>query len=160
MLRVVDKENSDEDDDETEHTEHSDEEEDPKNDESKGINVLNDDRTKSNIGLFTPTISDKFDRDAKEYGRYLQKQSCRYWKRSFFYQGISSNSKKVGQEERNCLFLCLLIYTSSCYEYYSSMLDPEKGRKRKIGNKGELRKTKRKNFLLNYYQNPFIWKSS
>jgi hypothetical protein len=148
MLRVVDKENSDEDDDETQHTEQSDEEEDPKNDESKGINGLNDDRSNSNIGLFTPTISDKFDRDAKEYGRYLQKQSCRYWKRSFFYQGISSNSKKVGHEERNCLLLCLLIYTSSCYEYYSSVLDPEKGRKRKIGNKGELRKTKRLDFII------------
>jgi hypothetical protein len=86
MLRVVDKENSDEDVDETEHTEQSDEEEYPKNDESKGINGLHDDRTNSNIGLFTPTISDKFDRDAKEYGRNLQKQSCRYWKRSFFYQ--------------------------------------------------------------------------
>jgi hypothetical protein len=40
-----------------------------------------------------------------------------------------------------------LIYTSSCYEYYSSVLDPEKGRKRKIGNKGELRENK----MLGFY---------
>jgi hypothetical protein len=52
--------------------------------------------TISNIALlFTLFIRDRFDRDAKEYGRFLQKQSCRYWQGSFFYQRISSNSKRL-----------------------------------------------------------------
>jgi hypothetical protein len=89
----------------------------------------------SNISLFTPAICDRFDLDAKQYGRILQKQSSRYWNRSFFYQGVTSNSKKVGHEERNCLMLCLLIYTSSRHDFYSSLLDPKPSSKRsKISN--------------------------
>jgi hypothetical protein len=84
----------------------------------------------SNVALFSNKICDKFDQDAKIYGRLLQKQSSRYWNRSFFYQGVTSNSKKVGHEERNCLMLCLLIYASSRHEYYSSMLDPPRPRKK------------------------------
>lgn len=78
------------------------------------------------VALFTPTVCNQFDSDAKQYGRLLQKQSSRYWNRSFFYHGITSNSRKVGHEERNCLLLCLLIYTSSRYNYYSPLLDPER----------------------------------
>jgi hypothetical protein len=154
-----------EDDDDTENTDETDGEEEDSNDnslllpetnesdveeEESNDNCLkiNDDQTFSKFALFSQTICGQFDRDAKEYGRFLQKQSCHYWKRSFFYQGITSNSKKVGHEERNCLLLCLLIYTSSCYEYYSSMLDPEKGRKRKKGNKDAPRQTKRLDFLI------------
>jgi hypothetical protein len=85
----------------------------------------------SKKSMFTQAVCDQFDYHAKQYGRILQKQSCRYWNRSFFYNGITSNSKKVGQEERNCLLLCLIIYTLANYEYYSSILDPEKPTKKK-----------------------------
>jgi hypothetical protein len=135
------------DDDDTENTDNSDPDEDETNNERVGPHFPND-QTLSNVALFTPSICDRFNRDAKEYGRFLQKQSCRYWKRSFFYQGVSSNSKRVGHEERNCLLLCLLIYTSSSYEDYSSMLDPEKRSKRKKSNNGTHRKTKRLDFLI------------
>jgi hypothetical protein len=101
----------------------------------------------SNISLFTPSICDQFDSDAKKYGRILQKQSSRYWKRSFFYHGVTNNSRKVGHEERNCLLLCLLIYTSSRYEHYSNTLDPEKKKKRKKCDDEPL-KTKRLDYLI------------
>jgi hypothetical protein len=84
----------------------------------------------TNVALFTSKICDMFDKDAKLYGRLLQKQSSRYWNRSFFYQGVTSNSKKVGHEERNCLMLCLLIYTSSRHDFYSSALDPPRRTKK------------------------------
>jgi hypothetical protein len=101
----------------------------------------------SHVALFTPTVCDQFDSDAKEYGRILQKQSSRYWKRSFFYHGITSNSRKVGHEERNCLLLCLLIYTSSRYERYSSLLDPELSKRRKVNNDAH-QKTRRLDYLI------------
>jgi hypothetical protein len=101
----------------------------------------------SNISLFTPSICDQFDSDARKYGRILQKQSSRYWKRSFFYHGVTKNSRKVGHEERNCLLLCLLIYTSSRYEHYSNTLDPEKKKKRKKCNVEQAR-TKRLDYLI------------
>jgi hypothetical protein len=148
MLREVDKENPDEDDDDSENMEQSDKEDEETTDDTEQVFGINVNQTCSNIALFTPSVCDQFDRDAKEYGRFLQKQSCRYWKRSFFYQGITSNSKKVGHEERNCLLLCLLIYTSSCYEYYSSLLDHEKGTKRKKSEKDKPRKTKRLDYLI------------
>jgi hypothetical protein len=84
--------------------------------------------TISNIALlFTLFIRDQFDRDAKEYGRFLQKQSCRYWKGStYFFQF------KKGRSRGKKLFVNVPIeHTSSCYEYYSSMLDPENGKKQK-----------------------------
>jgi hypothetical protein len=103
--------------------------------------------TLSHIQLFTPAVCDKFDRHAKIYGRILQKQSSRYWSRSFFYNGITSNSKKVGHEERNCLLLCLLIYTSACHEYYSSILDPVRSfKKRKNNSDGH--SSKRLDYLI------------
>jgi hypothetical protein len=148
MLQAVPDEENPKDDVDSDNTEQSDQEEDKTKNDSAQSHAINDDQTLSNVALFTPSICDRFDRDAKEYGRFLQKHSCHYWKRSFFYQSISSNSKKVGHEEGNCLLLCLLIYTSSCYEYYSLMLDPKKGRKRKKGNKGEPCKTKRLDFLI------------
>jgi hypothetical protein len=159
MLQAVPDEENPKDDDDSDNTEQSDQEQEKTKNDSAETHAINDDQTLSNVALFTPSICDRFDRDAKEYGRFLQKQSCRYWKRSFFYQGISSNSKQVGHEERNCLLLCLLIYTSSCYEYYSSMLDPEKGRKRKKVIRENLAKQNAWISLSNSYQNPYIWKS-
>jgi hypothetical protein len=100
----------------------------------------------SNVSLFTSNLCDKFDSDAKAYGRILQKQSSRYWNRSFFYQGITSNSKKVGHEERNCLMLCLLIYTSSCHEFYTEILDPIPSKKRKTASLPD--RSKRLDFLI------------
>jgi hypothetical protein len=148
MLQELDRENPNEDVDSTENTEQSDKEEDQTKDDSEPATCIHDDQTISNTGMFSATICDQFDREAKEYGRFLQKQSCRYWKRSFFYQGVTSNSKKVGHEERNCLLLCLLIYTSSCYEFYSSLIDHEKGKKRKKSDKDKPRKSKRLDFLI------------
>jgi hypothetical protein len=69
----------------------------------EGISSTSTPSPLSNISLFTPSICDQFDADARKYGRILQKQS-----RSFFYHGVTNNSRKVGHEERNCLLLCLL----------------------------------------------------
>jgi hypothetical protein len=66
MLREVDKENPDEDDDDTENMEQSDKEEDETTDDSEQVFGINDIQTCSNIALFTPSICDQFDRDAKE----------------------------------------------------------------------------------------------
>jgi hypothetical protein len=83
----------------------SDSTEDQNNDPNKDNDLLDDDVLEnalfpklelSNVSLFTSNVCDKFDSDAKLYGRILQKQSSRYWNRSFFYQGITSNSKKSG----------------------------------------------------------------
>jgi hypothetical protein len=71
-------------DDDTESTDNSDPDEDETNNERLKPHFPNDDQTLSNVALFTPSICDRFDWDAKEYGRFLQKQSCCYWKCSFF----------------------------------------------------------------------------
>jgi hypothetical protein len=113
----------------------------------EGISSTSTPSPLSNISLFTPSICDQFDADARKYGRILQKQSSRYWKRSFFYHGVTNNSRKVGHEERNCLLLCLLIYTSSRYEHYSNTLDPEKKRKRRKCFDEQAR-TKRLDYLI------------
>jgi hypothetical protein len=60
---------------------------------------------------------------------------------------VTNNSRKVGHEERNCLLLCLLIYTSFRYEHYSNTLDPEKKKKRKNCNEQQA-KTKRLDYLI------------
>jgi hypothetical protein len=67
---------------------------------------INKESTNSNIALFTPSICDRFDRDAKEYGRFLQKQSCRYWNRSFFFIKVSPLILKrlVMRKEIVCCF--------------------------------------------------------
>jgi hypothetical protein len=81
MLHAQDKENPNEDDDTTQNIEQSDLEEEQTKDDSDQVIGTNDDQKISNVALFSPSIwCDRFDRDAKEYGRFLQKQSCHYWK--------------------------------------------------------------------------------
>jgi hypothetical protein len=84
MLQAVPDEENPIDDDDSDNTEQSDQEQEKTKNDSAETHAINDDQTLSNVALFTPSICDRFDRDAKEYGRFLQKQSCRYWKRSFF----------------------------------------------------------------------------
>jgi hypothetical protein len=145
----------------------SDSTEDQNNDPNKDNDLLDDDVLEnalfpklelSNVSLFTSNVCDKFDSDAKLYGRILQKQSSRYWNRFFFYQGITSNSKKVGHGERNCLMLCLLIYASSRHEFYTEILDPAiPSKKRKTASLPD--RSKRLDFLIEVISETLLLKN-
>jgi hypothetical protein len=77
LLQALPDEENPKDDGDSYNTEQSDREEENTNNESAQLHASNDDQTLSNVALFTPSICDRFDRDAKEYGQFLQKQSCR-----------------------------------------------------------------------------------
>ena len=78
---------------------------------TEGFGDNPDDDTGRN-GVFSDTVKSNFDKLAKSYGNLLRHQSDRDYARALFQEGITSDSKKYGAEERCRLMLCLLIFCS------------------------------------------------
>jgi len=78
----------------------------------------------SRNGVFTEAIKAQFDALAKNYGRRLCHQSDRTFNRAFFCNGITSEAKKNGHEERCVMLLCLLIFCSKTgAEFFDEKMD-------------------------------------
>ena len=68
--------------------------------------------------VFGSKECDMFDVFAKQYGRFLQRQSDRDLPRTYFPTGITGNSKKNGHEMQGVLLLIVTIFLSSSYETF------------------------------------------